>query len=81
MPSIQETLERFIIDRLDISERNSVLELLFEFKRIKYIVIRWVCSKNDKLGELKLETKQFETKLSKKHSQIQIYIHYLRKDD
>ena len=35
MPSIQETLEHFTIERLDISKCTSVIELLVEFKRIK----------------------------------------------
>ena len=82
IPSIQETLEEFIINDLDIFKCTSVVELLVEFKRIKYIEIWWVHSLNDdELEEWKLKIKQFEEKLRKKHSNIKIRIVYLKKKD
>ena len=78
MPSIQETLEYFRINNLDIFKCTSVVEQLNEFKRIKRIEIFWWHSKNvdeDKLEEWKLEIRQFEKKLKKKHSEINISIH------
>ena len=39
MSSIQETLEHFEIDNLDIFKCTSVIELLVEFKRIKSVRI------------------------------------------
>ena len=77
MDLIQETLESFTIDWLDISNCPSVVELLIEFKRIKTIRVRWHHSnyENDAIEEYRLKIWQFEQKLKKKHSEINIYIH------
>ena len=81
-PSIQETLEHFNIYKLDIFEYISVIELLVEFKRIKTIeILFWEYSEDDKLGELKLKIEQFEKKLRKKHSEIDIDIIYEHRMD
>ena len=80
MPSIQETLEYFRIDLLDICNCTSVVELLFEFKRINIIKIEWLHSLNyEELENLKQEIGQFEKKLRKKHSEIDIKIDYVEK--
>ena len=76
MPSIQETLEHFSIISLNIIECTSVIELLVEFKRIKTIKLFWKYSEDDELQEWKLEIKQIEKKLRKKHSEIEIDIDY-----
>ena len=83
--SIQETLEHFSINSLDMLDCTSVTELLFEFKRIKTIEIIWHYLSNeyedDELEEWKLEIKQFNKKMKMKHSQIDIYIRYREKSD
>ena len=79
MTSIQETLEHFRIKRLRISKCTPVIDILVEFKRIKAISITCNYSKDDEesqLEEWKLKTKQFENKMKKKHSEIEIYIDY-----
>ena len=76
-PLIQETLEHLYITFLDIFECTSAIDLIVEFKRIKTVEIHWEYSEyEDKLQELKLEIKQFEEKLRKKHSQIKIKVDY-----
>ena len=77
IPSIQETLEHFDIQQLDIFEFTSVVELLVEFESIKTVKILWKYSKDDKLKELELEIGQFKKKLRKKHSEIDINICYV----
>ena len=77
MPSIQETLEHFRIKSSNIFSCTSVIELLVELKKIKKIRIEWGYYKNvedNKVDEWKLKIEQFETKLKKKHSQIEIDI-------
>ena len=77
IPLIQETLEHFTIERLDISRCTSVFELLVEFKRIKTIEIIWDYFKNDdEFEEWKLEIEQFKENIKKKHSEIEIKIDY-----
>ena len=78
-PSVHETLEHFRIKNLDIFKWASVFELFIKFKRIKAIEIRWHSSKNDEDDELEkwiLKINQFEEKLRKKHSEIEIEIYY-----
>ena len=78
MASIQETLDNFIIYELNIFKCTSVVDLLVEFKKIKTTVIYFSPFTNidkDKLEELKQEIWQFEKKLKKKHSEIEISIH------
>ena len=76
IPSIQDSLEHFYIRFIDISKCTSVIDMLFEFNRIKKIEIKWGYSKDDKLGELYREIKQSERKMRKKHSEIEIDIKY-----
>ena len=76
MPSIQETLEHFEIDNLDIFKCTFVIELLVEFKRIKSVRINWLHSLNDdELDEWKVKIEHFEEILKKKHSDIEINIY------
>ena len=76
MPSIQETLEHFDIERLDISKCTSVVRLFLEFKRIKSIEIRlYSDDNNDEVEEFKLKIEQFEGEIKKKHPGIYIYIY------
>ena len=77
MSSVQETLEYFSIYWLYIFKCTSVIELLFKFKRFKSIKIRWYYDSYDDLAEWKLEIEQFEKKMRKKHSEIDIDITYL----
>ena len=76
IPSIQETLEHFTIERLDISRCTSVFELLVQFKRLKTIEIIWEYSEDDKLEECKQKIEQFKKNMRKKHSEIEIQIDY-----
>ena len=78
-PSIQGTLEHFSISHLDMFKCTSVIDMLVEFNRIKTVKIYWGYSENDNFKKLKLEIKQFEKKLKKKHSEIQISINYYPK--
>ena len=78
--SIQETLEHFIIYSLYIFKCISVVEQLVEFKRIKAIRIECYYSNDDKFEELKLDIKQFEKKLKKKCSEIEIYLGYQKRE-
>ena len=77
MPSIQETLEDFRIEKLDFSKCTSVFDLLVEFKRIKTITIKWNHDDNndEEEEEWELKTKQFEEEMKKKHPKIDIYIY------
>ena len=77
-PSIQETLEHFRIDKLDIFKCFSFIELLVKFKRIKTVKIGWSnskCYSDDLLEELKLQIKQSEAKIKEKHSETKIKIY------
>ena len=73
IPSIQETLEHFRINNLDISKCTSVVDLLVEFKRIN--IVRIGCYYyDDGLDEWKQKIEQFKEIMKKRHSEIDIKI-------
>ena len=80
-PSVQETLEHFRIEKLDIYKCSSVIDLLVEFKRIKTIIIEWDYNARDKIKQWKQKIRQFEEIMWKKHSKIWISIEYIHKID
>ena len=80
IPSIQETLEHFDIQQLDIFGCTSVAELLVKFKRIKTVKIEYLSySEADKIEEIKQKIQKFKKELRKKHSEIEIFISYFEK--
>ena len=78
MPSIQETLEHFCLELIDIAKSTSLIELFVQLKRIKILDTWFLCFKDDdKTEELKCEIYKFEKIMEKKHPEIELDIDYI----